>query len=87
MTLRISYNSLTREAVCSSSELIDFEATCCNLGVPSGRSEDEMVRVFVLSGCVMVWMALGVGGAKPPVIPVKKVVHKCVDVMDVNVPL
>lgn len=44
------YNSLTREAVCSSSELINFGATFCNSGVPSGRIEEEMVSVFVFKG-------------------------------------
>lgn len=68
------YNSSTREAVCLSSELIDFEAAACSPGVPSGRIADEMVRAFVSKSCVMVWIALGVGGANPPVIPVKTIV-------------
>jgi hypothetical protein len=54
MTLRMPYNSSTREAVCLSSELIDFEAAACNPEVPSERTADEMVRVLVFKGCVMV---------------------------------
>jgi hypothetical protein len=72
MTLRMPCNSSTREAVCLSSELINFgAAAACNWGIPSGRMADEMVRDFAFKGCVMVWMALGVGGANPPAIPIE----------------
>lgn len=54
MTLRMACNSSTREAVCSSFELINTGAASCNSGVPSGRTADEMVRVFSCKGCVMV---------------------------------
>jgi len=63
------YNSSTREAVSLSSELIDFGTASCNPGVPSGRMEDEMLRLVWFKGRMKVWMALGVGGANPPVIP------------------
>lgn len=49
MTLRMSYNSLTREFVCSLFGLIDFGSVGCKSGVPSGRIRDEMERVFMFA--------------------------------------
>lgn len=69
--LRMPCNSSTREAVCSSSELIDLGSASCKFGVPSGRIADEMLRWGWFKGCVMVTMRLGVGGANPPWMPIK----------------
>lgn len=71
------YNSLTREAVCSLTELINFGAACCSWGFPSGRVAEEIARVSLFRGCVMVKMAVGTGGAKPPVIPKRVWLSEC----------
>jgi hypothetical protein len=72
MVLRMPCNSSTNKAVCSSTELIDFGIAFCNprLLAPSVRVSDLMKSSVLFKGFVMVWMALGVGGANPPVIPI-----------------
>ena len=70
MALRMLCNSSTREVVCSSSELMDFGRAACNPGVPSVRMEDLMRSWVLFRGRSMVYMAVGVGGANPPVIPI-----------------
>ena len=72
MVLRMPYNSSTRATVCLSSALIFFGNSSCKFGVPCVRMEDAMEISPLFKGNVTVWMAFGVGGANPPVIPIKK---------------
>lgn len=54
IAMRMRCNSSTREAVWSSSELIDFGTASCNPGVPSVRVADLMRSSVLFKGCVMV---------------------------------
>lgn len=68
---KMSWSSSTRETVPASLELICLGTASCREGVPSGRTAEVMVSVSWFKGCVTVKTKLGVGGAKPPVIPSK----------------
>ncbi len=54
---------------CDCSRANDLGTASCRDGEPSGRIADETKRAGD-PVAVMVWIALGVGGANPPVIPV-----------------
>ena len=77
MVLRMPYNSSTRATVCLSSALIFFGNSSCKFGVPCWRVEDAMEISPLFKGNVTVWMAFGVGGANPPVIPIKNKTVVC----------
>lgn len=62
-------SSVTSAAVCSFWAEMDFGTASCNEGVPLGRTAAVMLRRFWVGMPVMVTIWLGVGGAKPPVMP------------------
>ena len=70
MVLRMVYNSSRRDAVCCSLDLISFSGSSDRSEAPFVRIAEVIMRVLELSGWVIVWIALGVGGTKPPMIPV-----------------
>jgi hypothetical protein len=59
--------------VCGSETGRDFGRASWREGVPSGRTKEVTARVLAAGSAVIVWTALGVGGAKPPVIPVEAI--------------
>lgn len=55
----------------------DLGARAWRSGVPSGRTIDSIARFVVGPDLEKVWMADGVGGAKPPVMPRKNLISSC----------
>ena len=71
-------SSVTSAAVWSFCAEMDLGTASCRVGVPLGRTAAVMFRRFWVGMPVMVTIWLGVGGAKPPVMPVVMVVREWV---------
>ncbi len=70
MVFKMPWSSCIRDSVCWSSALICLSEASCKLAWPLGRVDDATARALLSDDFVMVWIAFGVGGAKPPIIPV-----------------
>ena len=70
--------------MCSFEVSIDLGARSCRDGASGSRVAATMFREDTLEGFVSVTIALGFGGAKPPVMPFRMVSGQCGDGVETN---